>query len=183
MKKSNILLLIVIILVVVGYNKLDLLFPFKHFETVKNYSEQYDIDPLLTMALIKTESKFKQDALSHKSAKGLMQITDNTGEWCADKMGIKDFNPDMLYDVETNIKIGTFYFDHLLDKYNGELSSTVAAYNAGMGNVDKWLKDSKYSADGKILDRTPFSETTAYINKIKFNYKMYKLIYGGRING
>ena len=182
MKIRNFVLLVVVIFVVVGYNNLNLLFPMKHYDTVSKYATEQQLDPLLVMSIIKTESGFKDDAVSKKSAKGLMQITGDTAKWCAEKIGISEFDTDMLFDTDTNIKIGTFYLGYLLKRYDNELSCAVAAYNAGMGNVDKWLKDETYSKDGKTIDTTPFGETTAYINKIKFNYKMYNLIYGGNTN-
>ena len=182
MKIRNFVLIVVIILVVIGYNNLDLLFPMNHYDTVLKYATIQQIDPLFVMSVIKTESGFKEEAVSKKSAKGLMQITDDTANWCAEKIGISNFDTDMLFDADTNIRIGTFYLGYLLNRYDGDISCAAAAYNAGMGNVDKWLKDTTYSKDGKTIDRTPFGETTAYINKIKFNYKMYNLIYGGKTN-
>ena len=115
------------------------------------------------VAIIKAESNFRKDAVSTKGAKGLMQIMDETGKWCADKIEIPE--PD-LCDVETNIRIGTFYISHLLEMYEGNEKTAVAAYNAGYGNVDKWLADEKHSKNGKDLNLVPFPETQKYIKKV-----------------
>ena len=179
MKRRGFILLCVIILVAVGYNKIGVLYPMEHFDTVKKYSDEYGVDPLLSMSVIKAESNFKADATSHKSAAGLMQLTGETARWCAEKLGI-EYTDDMLYDTDFNIRAGVFYLSFLLEKYGGDITAAAASYNAGMGNVDKWLKNSEYSGDGATLNKTPFNETSTYINKIKFNYKIYGLLYGGK---
>lgn len=181
MKRRTLILLCVIILVAVGYNKIGALYPMTHYDTVCKYSEEYNIDPLLIMAVIKAESNFKTDATSHKDAAGLMQLTEETAVWCAQKLGV-DYSSDLLYDTDFNIHAGVFYLSYLSERYNGDITSAAAAYNAGMGNVDKWLESGEYSADGATLDKTPFDETSVYINKIKFNYKIYKLLYENKSN-
>ena len=179
MKKSGFVLLLIIILVAVGYNIIGRLYPMDCYETVLKYSKEYELDPFLVMAVIKTESNFKTDATSDKSAMGLMQITDDTAKWCCEKLGIETYEKQMLYESDFSIRLGAFYLDYLLEKYDGDLSCAICAYNAGMGNADKWLKDSKYSPDGKTITNTPFKETTGYLNKVKFNYKVYEILYGG----
>lgn len=183
MKKSGFVLLLIIILVAVGYNIIGSLYPMDYYDTVLKYSEEYEIDPFLIMSVIKTESNFKQDATSGKSAMGLMQITDDTAKWCSEKLGVTDYKKEMLYDGEFSIRLGTFYIDYFLEKYNGDLSCALCAYNAGMGNVDNWLKDTEYSPDGKTIIKTPFKETTGYLNKVKFNLKVYEFLYGGSKDG
>jgi len=183
MKKRSVFLLLVIILVVAGYNIIGRIYPMYYHEAVEKYSAQYGIDPLLIMAVIKAESNFESSATSHKSANGLMQITNDTAQWCAEKMGVDNYTDDMLYDGDFNIQMGIFYLDYLLERYNGIQSNAIAAYNAGMGNVDEWLKNKEYSPDGVTITKTPFGETTSYLNKVNYNYKIYKLLYGGKING
>ena len=114
---------------------------------------------------------------------GLMQITDDTAKWCSEKLGIDNYEKELLYESDFSIRLGTFYLDYLLERYDGEVSCTLCAYNAGLGNADKWLKDTKYSPDGKTITNTPFKETNGYLNKVKFNYKVYEILYGGSKNG
>ncbi len=182
MKKRSWFLAAIIILVVAGYNIIGRLYPLDYYDIVNKYSAQYDLDPFLIMAMIKTESGFEAEATSGKDAKGLMQITDDTARWCCDKLGIANYEGEQLYDPEFNIRLGTFYADYLLDRYEGELTCVLSAYNAGMGNADKWLCDKKYSPDGKSIVSTPFNETTGYLNKVRFNYKIYEFLYGGKDN-
>ncbi|HRU41015.1 MAG TPA: lytic transglycosylase domain-containing protein [Candidatus Diapherotrites archaeon] len=156
---------------------LKLLYPIEHKEIIIKYGQMHKVDPLLLAALIKTESNFEPRAESRKGAKGLMQITPSTGEWIAKTIGVNNFNEDMLFDPETNIMLGSWYIEHLTNYYKGSFELVFAAYNGGRGNVDKWLKDKNLSSDGMTLDTIPFSETKKYLEKLKKNYNIYKMIY------
>jgi len=158
-------------------NFLKLIYPLEHKEAIIKYGQMHKIDPPLLAALIKTESNFKDYAESRKGAKGLMQITPSTGEWIAETTGLKGFEERMLFDPEINIKLGSWYVEHLTDYYNGSFELVFAAYNGGRGNVDKWLKDKSLSSDGKTLDEIPFSETENFVKKLRKNYNVYKSIY------
>lgn len=152
------------------------LFPFKHKEAILNYSRQNNLDPCLVLAIIKAESKFNSDARSNKDAVGLMQITEDTAEWVAKKMELKDYSSDKLYDEEYNIKMGCWYLNNLRDEFN-DTNTFIAAYNAGRGNVNDWLNDSKYSDDGKTLKYIPYDETKQYVDRVNTYYKVYKYLY------
>ena len=151
------------------------LYPLRYEEYIDKYSEEYKLDRFLVMALIKAESNYINDAQS-SVARGLMQITDDTAIWISEKLSI-DFEPDDIVNPETNIKMGCFYLDYLLDYYKGNVKLSLAAYNAGMGNVDKWLKNPQYSKNGISLDVIPFAETKTYIEKIEKVTTIYKNLY------
>lgn len=152
-------------------------FPFEYYDTVEEECGKYGLDPLLVLSVIKAESGFDTDITSKKGAKGLMQITDETAVWCAGEMGLTDFSPDNLYTAEVNIKIGVWYINYLLSAYDGNYSTALAAYNAGIGNVDKWLSDSNHSNDGENLTYIPFGETDRYVSKVINYHKIYTYIY------
>lgn len=152
-------------------------YPLDHEETVIKYANEYNIDKYLVMGLIKAESNFVADAQSHKNAKGLMQITDSTAEWIAGKIGDKNFSVSQLNEPETNIRYGTWYLSYLLNEYNGNVELALCAYNAGIGNVEKWLADKKYSSDGKELQDIPFNETKNYVVNTKKYAEMYQKLY------
>ena len=152
-------------------------FPYKYKEYVDTYSKKYNLDPLFVLAVIKTESKFDDNAHSHKNAVGLMQITVETGEWAAKEMGFSTFSKDDLYDEEYNIRMGCWYLRRLKDTFDGDLDLTIAAYNAGPTNVQKWLDDEKYSSDGKSIDYIPFGETKKYVDKVDAYYHVYEYLY------
>lgn len=151
----------------------------RYKDIIDESAEMYNLDKNMLYALIFTESKFDPSAKSEKEARGLMQITSDTALWCAEKMGDANLAADIT-EPEINIKIGCFYLDYLLKRYGGEESAALAAYNAGAGNVDKWLSEEAYSSDGKKLTSTPFPETTDYIKKISFYKKIYAFLYGDK---
>lgn len=153
-------------------------FPYKYKEYVDAYSSEYNLDPLLVLAVVKTESKFNEEAESHKNAVGLMQITVETGEWAAKEMGYSTFSKENLYDEKYNIRMGCWYLRRLNDLFDGDLDLTIAAYNAGPTNVQSWLKNEKYSSDGKSIDYIPFGETKKYVDKVNTYYQVYKYYYG-----
>ena len=155
-------------------------FPYKYKEYVDKYSSQYNLDPLFVLAVIKTESKFDDDAQSHKNAVGLMQITVETGAWAAKEMGFNTFSKDDLYNEEYNIRMGCWYLRRLNDIFDGDLDLTIAAYNAGPTNVNTWLENEKYSSDGKSIDYIPFGETKKYVDKVDTYYHVYQYLYNGK---
>lgn len=153
------------------------LYPITYSQHVEKYSEEYGLDKNLVYSIIKAESGFDAQAISPRDAKGLMQILDSTGEWAAEKISIKDFKSSMLLEPKTNIRIGCWYIARLLKQYDQNIDLALTAYNAGSGNVSKWLKDTSISRNGKSLDRIPFKETKNYVDKVKKYNNMYKKLY------
>lgn len=137
---------------------------------------KYEINPTEILSIIKAESNFNPNAVSSKNAIGLMQITLETANWCCERINMGYVTQADLCVPETNIKIGVYYYNYLLDRYNN-INTVLAAYNAGMGNVDRWLDDEDFSKDGIIISKTPYPETNRYITKINNNIKIYKLLY------
>lgn len=175
--KKIVLLFIMLltVLLCVNYNQIEKIFyPTEYSEYVEKYSNEYKVDKYLIYSIIKTESKFDPYAVSSKGASGLMQITEKTALWASKELNIKDVD---IYDPETNIRIGTWYFHRLNKEFKGNLSLMISAYNGGSGNVRKWLKSSKYSDDGKSLIQIPFKETSQYTEKVLKNYRKYIEIY------
>lgn len=153
------------------------LYPIKYEKLVNKYASQYNMDPYFVYAVIKTESNFKKEAISNKEARGLMQITATTGKWGAESLGIGDFDEEQLLEARYNIRIGCWYLYTLSKEFDKDMTKVLAAYNGGSGNVNRWVKDKLYSSDGVTLERTPFSETNRFIEKVKKAYKTYKYLY------
>ncbi len=152
------------------------IYPLSHRELIMEYSAQYELNPYLVMAVISAESKFNENAQSHKDAKGLMQITESTFDWVCKKYDI-DYTSKSIYVPEANIHTGCAYLDFLLKSFNYDIKTALAAYNAGQGNVNKWLKDKKYSNDGKTLVSIPFEETSNYVKTVLKRMDIYKKLY------
>ncbi len=152
-------------------------YPQKYSEYVDKYSEEYDIDKYLVYAVIQTESKFDPNAVSESGAIGLMQLMEETARECNEKEKFGYNIPDDLKDPEKNIRMGCYYLSRLLEVFNDDEELALAAYNGGMGNVEKWLDNDKY-ADGKGgLDITPYPETNDYVDKVLKSYERYREIY------
>lgn len=176
------LLILIAIVIFIGLFRNEILkvfYPLKYAENVENYAKSYNIEESLIFALIKAESNFDEKAVSHKDALGLMQIMEETAIDVAKKYDI-NINMDNakkdILDTDNNINIGTKYLAVLLEKYHN-VEVAVAAYNAGIGTVDKWIEQGIIKADGTDIENIPYKETNNYVRKILVNYKMYKELY------
>lgn len=142
-------------------------------EYVYKYGVEYNVDPLLIFAIIKAESNFKKEVISKSGAMGLMQILPSTAEDTARKLKMDYNGKEDLYNPETNINIGTKYFSNLYEKYQN-ITIALTAYNAGSGNVDKWIDTEILLKDGSNAENIPFRETNNYVRKILRDYEIYK---------
>lgn len=152
------------------------IYPRKYSDYVSEYAKRYNISENLIYAVIKCESGFEPFSVSGAGAVGLMQITPDTLQWVAMKSGDTGVLASVLYDAKSNIKYGCCIYSLFLSEF-GEESVALAAYNAGRGNVLKWLSDSEHSDDGILLKSIPFPETEKYVKKVLTVKRIYELIY------
>lgn len=145
----------------------DTVYPLQYSSIIQKYANEYDVDPALIAAVILQESRFNPNAVSAKGAKGLMQIMPATAAGIAGNLGVKNYD---LRNPETSIWFGTWYLKQKLNHYNNDIDATLAAYNAGSGNADRWIRLG-------ILDRIPFNETNNYVRKVKNYMTVYKTMY------
>ena len=148
-------------------------YPLGYKEEVMVYAEKYDMDAALVFAMIRTESGFDEKAVSDKGAAGLMQITQKTAAYVASLRGIEEYD---LFNPATNIDFGCYYYKYLENRF-GDVNTSLAAYNAGEGNVSVWLKDKRYSVDGERLIKAPIKETDEYVAKVNKSLTKYKNLY------
>ena len=146
-------------------------YPVKYIDIIKKYSSAYSLDEHMVMAVISTESKFDQNAISRKNAKGLMQLKEKTAIWCMEEFGIKDDTKD-FFNPELNIRIGCAYLSYLIKKFDGNMDAALSSYNAGEGNVSNWL-----SSQGGKLKNIPFEETRNYVKTVNNKTKIYHYLY------
>lgn len=153
-------------------------YPQDYLQSVQTYSQQYGVEESLVFAVIKTESGFDEQAQSSVGAMGLMQMMPDTFTY-VQKMhdGEVLYSSDELYNPDISIKYGTYYLSYLLEHYKGDEMLAVAAYNAGVTNVDDWLRDTDYSQNGKDLDNIPFEETEEYVEKVEKTQGVYETLY------
>ena len=154
------------------------LYPMPYKDTVSQYAQEYDVDEFLVYSVMKAESGFQEDAQSHKDAFGLMQMTLETAQWAGAKVGVSIQDQQDILDPETNIQLGTWFLSYLLKQYDGDLTKALCAYNAGSGNVAKWLEEVEHSSDGVTLQNIPFEETKKYVEKVYRYYERYQQLYG-----
>ena len=152
------------------------LYPLKYSEYVEKYAKEYNIDKYMVYAIIKAESNFNENAKSSSDAIGLMQIMEITAIETARKMDLEVTEED-LFKPDLNINIGLKYFTYLLNQYDNNYPLAIIAYNAGMGNVDAWIKDGTIKEDGTDIENVPFKETNNYVRKILRDYEIYKELY------
>ncbi len=149
--------------------------PLPYHETVSAISAEYAVPEEVIYAVMSTESSFKSDAQSSKGAIGLMQITPETFYWLCSKNGAEDANPELLYNPETNIRYGTYFLSLLYSEF-GVWDTAFAAYNAGRGKVNEWLKSAEYNSNGKLVN-IPYPETASYVQKVNKAMLIYKKLY------
>lgn len=181
-KLTIILLLIIITIFIIIVLKpqnyiLKKIYPKEYEEYVYKYAEENDIDPLLIFSIIKVESNFNRNITSISGAIGLMQLMESTAVEMADEIGEEVIIKESLYNPEKNIKIGVNYYAYLVERYNGNIFIALAAYNAGIGNVDAWIQKGIINEDGSNIENIPYKETNNYVRKINRDYKIYKMLY------
>ena len=136
-------------------------------------------------AIARQESQFAQNAISHAGARGLMQLMPGTAREQAGKMGINYMSADLIGSPDTNIRLGDGYFARMMDYYGGSYPLAVAAYNAGPGNVNKWLRANGDPRKGGVnwidwLERIPVYETKNYVQRVLENAAAYEQLYPAR---
>jgi soluble lytic murein transglycosylase len=150
------------------------LFPFPYKKLIFDWSAKRQLNPFLVTALIRQESRFEKEIKSPAGATGLMQVMPSTAEWIAPQINLKDYS---LTDPTDNVNMGTWYFDHTHQTYNNNSALAVASYNAGPGNVSKWLAEFDNADPDAFVEKIPFRETKGYVESVFGNYWNYLRIY------
>ena len=143
-------------------------YPLRYETIVRGHARNYQLDPALLAAVIDQESKFRANVVSSSGAIGLMQLLPDTAKGIAIHTGGSRFRVRDLYTPEINVRYGSWYLRHLLDKYGSERTA-LAAYNAGQENVDEWRSEGR----GIV-----FSETRHYVDRVEHLKTLYRRGYG-----
>jgi soluble lytic murein transglycosylase len=144
-----------------------LLYPLVYEPIIVGHARNYGLQPELLAAVIYQESRFKADAKSASGAIGLMQLLPRTAQGIALRTGGSRFRVADLYTPELNVRYGSWYLRHLLDKYDDE-EFALAAYNAGQRHVDRWRRD------GVGIQ---FAETRDYVERVQELKEIYARTY------
>lgn len=143
----------------------ELTLPLRHEEIIVQQAREKNVPSDLIAGVIYAESRFL-DQTSHAGARGLMQITPETAAAIATRTGGVNFRQADLADPKINISYGTWYLRNLLDHYGENVVLALAAYNAGQGNVDKWIAEAQAKGEALTIDAIPFAETRGYVRSV-----------------
>ncbi|MEZ4871930.1 MAG: transglycosylase SLT domain-containing protein [Bdellovibrionales bacterium] len=173
----------------IRWNALKRFFPFWYEGEIKKWAEANSIEPEMIAAIIRQESSFDAQAESPARAIGLMQMISLTSTSVAKDIRLKDFSfPESLMDPETNIRMGSYYFRKILKSNRENVPLTLASYNAGIGNLYKFIKSRAELADLRDqhstdpenelwIDELPWGETRFYVQAVMRNYLIYRWLY------
>jgi len=170
-KHTKIVISLALLVLVIGISYLisnyiqRLFYPREYSEYVGTYAAEFDVPEYIAYSVIKVESGFDKEAVSQKGACGLMQLMPDTYLWLVQTRGEKEGD---ILDPQENIKYGIYYLGMLYDRYE-DWTLALCAYNAGMGNVDKWLENEPFEIQ--------FIETQYYVNKLEVVIDKYKSLY------
>jgi soluble lytic murein transglycosylase len=147
--------------------------PLRHEDIIRQQARDKDLDPALIAAVIYEESKFR-DRTSAAGAKGLMQLLPDTARFIARKSGGTQFELRDLANPDINIRYGSWYLRYLLDRHEGNVALAVAAYNAGEGNVDRWVRAAGGPGSFDPQTDIPFPETRDYVKDVLEKREAYR---------
>lgn len=152
-------------------------YPIFYREEIETSARQNDVDPLLVAAIIRVESNYKPNQTSHKGAVGIMQVMPDTAEWLFEKDGLGEITSEDLKNPKINIQVGTRYLGVLNNQFKSNPVLVIASYNAGPGNVTKWLQNNTWDGSLETASNIPFWETRKYVNRVVYYYNKYTKIY------
>lgn len=179
-KKRTALFLLLALLVILFYKSdwvLKFVYPIHYWQSIQESGQRYQVDPLLIAAVIRAETNYKPDMVSSKGAIGIMQIMPDTATWIFEQEDrFQRYTLKDLDNPEKNIQVGTLYINVLQKKFDS-LPEVAAAYNAGQGNVHKWLQNGIWDGTLENVEQIPFWETRKYVSRVTYYYHKYKSLY------
>ncbi|MDR2196304.1 MAG: transglycosylase SLT domain-containing protein [Gallionellaceae bacterium] len=146
-------------------------------DELREHVQRYDLEEAWVYGLMRQESRFVAKAKSRVGAAGIMQVMPATAKWVAKRLGMKDYRHALIHEVDTNLKLGTYYMKTTLGWFDGNAALASAAYNAGPGRARQWRGD--IPLEGAIYVETiPFDETRDYVKKVMSNTVYYAQLFG-----
>ncbi|MFM7405411.1 MAG: transglycosylase SLT domain-containing protein [Cuspidothrix sp.] len=156
-------------------------YPFPYFKEIEKWSTSRQLNPLLVTALMRQESRFQSKIKSPVGATGLMQVMPSTGAWIAPQIGV-DYKKISVENPNDNIMLGTWYLDYTHKQYGNNSMLAIASYNAGPGNVARWLQTIPKQDPDEFVEEIPFDETRNYVRQVFGNYWNYLRLYNPEIS-
>ena len=159
--------------------------PDEYLPYVEKYAAEYNLQPAYVSAIIMNESSWRPQVASKVGALGMMQLMKDTAKEINDILNVPGYTFEVtMTDPETNIRFGCYYLNKLSRHFDGDPILTACAYHAGRANVDTWLLNPDYSADGKTLsiDNIPMDDTKTYVGRVIRDYAIYDALYFRNLN-
>lgn len=156
-------------------------YPLEHRSEVLAAAKANNVPYSLVAGVILAESKFNAKAESAPGALGLMQLMPDTAHWIADQINESKLTEGEIKDPATNIRLGTWYLAYLLEEFHNNEILALAAYNAGRGHVEEWMKQYGWDYDFDDISAIPFAETRVYVNTVLTNKEKYESLYAGLV--
>ena len=156
-----------------------LVYPLNYYDEIKNYSGITGNNFPLIMSLVREESYFDTLAQSSAGAVGLMQLMPSTAYEISSKYGLGINSYDALFNPAANLKAGNYYYSNLRSMLSGYDISAIAAYNGGIGSLQKWRNTINYNDTDEFVEQIPYLETRNYVRKVFRSYWNYIRIYSG----
>lgn len=156
-------------------------FPAPHLTEMSANTRPLGLETAWVYGLIRQESRFIKNARSHVGASGLMQLMPATARFVAKKIGLVEFTPDQINDINTNLLLGTSYLNMVLGNLDGSQPLATAAYNAGPGRPRSWRSTLARPVEGAIFaESIPFTETRGYVKNVMSNATYYAALFEGK---
>jgi soluble lytic murein transglycosylase len=141
-------------------------FPMPYKNLVMDHAKNNKLDPSVIYGVMRRESLFDPFAKSRVGALGLMQLMPSTARYVAKSLGLKKPQQYDILNINNNIKLGTHYFSSVMGRFDDNVALAAAAYNAGPGNVKKWLPKKKVLPADLWIETVPFKETRNYVQAV-----------------
>jgi soluble lytic murein transglycosylase len=155
------------------------LYPLPYEPALRREAAKNSFDPMLAAGLIRQESTFQADAVSHKNAVGLMQVLPQTGRLMARQLRVR-YTKNSLFEPDFNLQVGMVYAAGLLRNL-GAPEYALAAFNAGEDRIALWRSERNYDEIPELVESIPFTETRDYVQIVLRNAEVYRMIYGSTV--
>jgi soluble lytic murein transglycosylase len=149
-------------------------YPMPYQDVFRGYAAAHGVDEAWVLGLVRQESRFNTDARSGAGAAGLMQVMPRTARYVAARIGLRNYRPKTVAEVETNVTLGTGYLKLVMEQLGHPVLAS-AAYNAGPARARRW-RDDKPLEGAIYVESIPFPETRDYVKKVMANAVHYSAV-------
>jgi soluble lytic murein transglycosylase len=159
-----------------------LAYPLGNSSWINQYAQTRNLDPALLSAVILEESRFNPQAISSAGARGLMQVLPSTANQIVQRIRVRPYSDELLFDPETNLRLGSWYLASLWEEFKGKEALALAAYNAGPYLVREWMAKNPAAREDEFVENIPYPETRNYVIRVLSVARVYRLLYGASEN-